>query len=215
MVHDDRQISGLPAHLASEIIGYTFQNPGNQLFNSTVEKDILYGIETGNSINMDINKKLEELLQEFYLEKYRLHHPKKLSRGEKQKIVMCSILLKNPAILVLDEPFSGIDQKQKLQLVDHLLQLKKRGKIILLITHKLEIAMEYSDSIVGMRNGQVIFHLDRSDFPGCFSRVEGELGLKLPLGPSLMVSLAKKGINRNIKCISDLLIKYSVNNIRT
>lgn len=139
------------------------------------------------------------------MKKYLSFHPKKLSRGEKQKIVLCSILLKNPAILILDEPFSGIDQKQMIQLMDHLDQLKKKGKIILLITHKLDIAMEHSDSIVGMKDGKIKFHFDRRDFPSCFSRIEDDLGMILPPGPSLMVSLAKQGIDDSIKCINDLI----------
>lgn len=200
---DGKKISGQSPSKLSKTIGYTFQNPDSQLFSPTVDEEILLAIEPGTDF-LNNNSRVEEWLSRFGIMEYRNKHPKRLSRGEKQKVVLCSILINNPSVLILDEPFSGIDLKQTFLLMEFLQSLKLRGKIIIIITHKLDVVVEFSDSIIGLKNGRIAVNNTVDTFPSGLLDIKEELGLKLPLGAMLLLSLHEKGIIQNIRRLSEL-----------
>lgn len=101
--------------------------------------------------------KINQLSKLFSLEEYLSYFPTQLSKGNQQKIMIIFSLLSGFDLLVADEPFTGLDPEQVLELKQLLLSLKKDGKTILISTHQLDLAETICDSFIFINKGTVIF----------------------------------------------------------
>lgn len=98
----------------------------------------------------------KELLQRFDLEDKRNELCKNLSKGMTQKVSICSNLLHNPQVILVDEPMIGLDPKAIRELKDALRTLKEEGKTILISTHLLDNAENLCDEVIVMKKGSII-----------------------------------------------------------
>ena len=107
----------------------------------------LHGIDKKN-----IESKLDELLSEFHLYSYKYKKVYELSKGNQQVLQIICAILHNPKILILDEPFNGLDQHK----VNHLIRyLKKRNGITLLSFHQSQLISKVCDKVIYMKDGYV------------------------------------------------------------
>ncbi|HBV85623.1 MAG TPA: ABC transporter [Desulfosporosinus sp.] len=132
--------------------GFLFQNPDYQIFASTVEEEVGFSLKLRGEQNEVIEQKIDECLKFVGLLDYKKLHPHRLSRGQRQLLALASILVSDPEFIIADEPTSGLDETQGYMIMDKLFHLSKSGKTILLITHDLTMAKEYSNRIVAMHN---------------------------------------------------------------
>ena len=173
--------------------GLVFQFPEYQLFEETIERDIMFGpMNFGIDENRakEIAKKSLEMvgLDQTYLEK----SPFDLSGGQKRRVAIAGILAMDPDILVLDEPTAGLDPSGIKEMMDLFKKIHEMGKTVVLVTHDMNHVLEYCDNVVVMNDGQVekagkvkdIF-LD-SDYLL-------NLGIDLPLITNLIIQLNLKG----------------------
>ena len=124
-------------------IGILFQNPDSMIFNPSVYDEIAFSLkEFGFS---DIEKKVLETAKQFKIEKLLNKSPLNLSGGEKQKVMLASILAYNPELLLLDEPTTAMDPKTTGWFIDFLLEI---DKTIVLATHDLSVAYETCDRAI-------------------------------------------------------------------
>ena len=137
-------------------LGILFQNPDSMIFNPTVYDEIAFSLkEFGFS---DIEKKVKEIAKEFNIAHLLNKSPLKLSGGEKQKVILASILVYNPKILLLDEPTTAMDPRTTGWFIDFLIEL---NKTIILATHDLAVAYESCDrAIVLDENHEIIYDGD-------------------------------------------------------
>ena len=97
----------------------------------------------------------EKLLRELGLSDRMGHKPNELSRGEKQRVAAARALMMNPDIILADEPTGSLDEKNKKELSDLLLKLRKEyGQTILLVTHDKELAA-IADRVIEIKDGAV------------------------------------------------------------
>jgi len=96
----------------SKKVGVIFQNPMHQLFSNTLEDEIKFSLKNLNLDKEEIQIKVDQILEEFNLEKYRKRSPFNLSGGESKKLATASIICRDPDILVFDEPTLGQDAKE-------------------------------------------------------------------------------------------------------
>ncbi|HIP62759.1 MAG TPA: ATP-binding cassette domain-containing protein [Archaeoglobus profundus] len=89
---------------------------------------------------------------------YSDHHPQTLSGGQRLRCAAASIFSMNPEIILLDEPTSGLDFMHIKKLMNVCIDLAKMGKTIIFVTHDLEVALNYSNRIVGMKNGKIVIN---------------------------------------------------------
>ncbi|MGC5325502.1 ATP-binding cassette domain-containing protein [Brevibacillus sp. SYSU BS000544] len=140
-----------PLPIQQRKVGYLFQDYA--LFpHMSVEKNILYGAQkNGFTIQSPLIRQLLDVMRiEHLIGKY----PSAISGGEKQRVALARALATEPHILLLDEPFSALDQETRGQCHDILLQLHRQWKIpILLVTHDLDEAQKLGDRILFMEKG--------------------------------------------------------------
>jgi len=103
----------------------------------------------------DYKPRAEQLLRELGLAERMHHKPNELSGGEKQRVAAARALMMRPTIILADEPTGSLDEKNKKELSELLLQLRKQyHQTILLVTHDKELA-QISDRIIEIKDGVI------------------------------------------------------------
>lgn len=139
-------------------VGLVFQFPESQLFEDSVEREILFGPK-------NFNMNLEKVKDYAYLLLMKLgfdrdvmsKSPFQMSGGQMRKIAIVSILAMDPDIIVLDEPTAGLDPHSRKQVMDLLKQLQQEGKTIVLVTHDMNDVAQYADRIKVLQQGTLVY----------------------------------------------------------
>nr|MBO1339750.1 ABC transporter ATP-binding protein [Enterococcus sp. 665A] len=150
---NDSNIGELAAH-----IGYSFQNPFTQIsgVKDTVYEEIAYGMENLGIARDQMIQRVEELLTLFQLNELADKNPFELSGGQKQRVALASIVALDPEVIILDEPTSQLDPKSTEDIFKIIKHLKKAGKTIFLVEHKVDLLAEYCDEIMVMSAGKLV-----------------------------------------------------------
>lgn len=129
-------------------IGYVFQDYA--LFpHMTVLKNITYAMKS-----MDL---VGKIMQELHITHLRGQYPHQISGGEKQRVSLARALATEPELLLLDEPFSALDEETRAKSHDELLRLHDLWKIpVILVTHHWEEAKKLGDRILFMEKGKIV-----------------------------------------------------------
>ena len=144
-------------------VGFLFQNPDYQIFASTLEEEVGFSLKLRGEQKEVIDQKIEECLKFVGLQDYKKMHPQRLSRGQRQLLALASILVNDPEFIIADEPTSGLDEDQGYMIMDKLFDLSKNGKTILLITHDLTMAKDYSNRLVALHNHRIQLDISTRD----------------------------------------------------
>lgn len=116
-------------------MGYVFQNSEVQLFCSTVYDEIAFGPRQMGLVPDEVNQRVQACLDLLQLNHLVNRPPYQLSGGEKKKTALAAVLSLNPDVLMLDEPFNGLDEETRHWLCEFLVTLNKAGKTIITATH--------------------------------------------------------------------------------
>ncbi|NYE09480.1 energy-coupling factor transport system ATP-binding protein [Bacillus niacini] len=139
-------------------VGIVFQFPEHQLFEETVEKDIIFGPMNFGVSEADAKERARLALQQVGLSKEILEKsPFDLSGGQMRRVAIAGVLAMEPDCLVLDEPTAGLDPRGRKEIMDMFYSLhKERNLSTILVTHSMEDAAKYADQIVIMQQGHVV-----------------------------------------------------------
>jgi biotin transport system ATP-binding protein len=159
-------------------VGLVFQNADSQMVGQTVLSDIAFGPENLKWPRTEINAAVRSVLDELSLHELKDRRPHTLSGGEKRRCVLASVLVMRPDIIVLDEPFTGLDHGGVRDVLTDITRLHSMGKTIILITHDLEKALAHADRLVLMKGGLVMADAKPAEL---IDRVEG-FGIRRPWG---------------------------------
>ncbi|MFO3701863.1 energy-coupling factor transporter ATPase [Staphylococcus felis] len=163
-------------------VGMVFQFPESQLFEETVEKEVLFGPKNyGQDLDEARHKAIEMLTRlGFDAEQVMQQSPFLLSGGQMRKVALVAILAMNPDILVLDEPTAGLDPKSKRQLMNLFKRLQiEEGKTIILVTHDMNDVAEYAEYVKVMQKGTMSCEMTPSEL-FCQSEYVRRLHLDIP-----------------------------------
>jgi energy-coupling factor transporter ATP-binding protein EcfA2 len=138
------------------ITGYVFQNPDHQIFASIVRDEVTFGPRNYGLSQEEISRNVTEALEAVHLQGYEENDPFSLTKGERQRVAVASILACKPKILVLDEPTTGLDYSQQKSMMELLRSLNAAGHTIVIITHALWVVAEYAHRAIVMHDGCVI-----------------------------------------------------------
>jgi lipopolysaccharide export system ATP-binding protein len=149
-------VTALPMYKrARRGIGYLSQEP-SVFQRLTVEDNLMAICETLRLRRDDRRRKVEELLEQFGLKIVRKNLAKNVSGGERRKLEIARALITNPRLILLDEPFSGVDPKAVEDLRREILRLRSGGIAILLTDHNVHETLRVTDRSYVIYQGQVI-----------------------------------------------------------
>ena len=141
------QVGDLTVARRARKIGIVFQNPDNQLFCDSVEDEIAFGLENLCTPLVEIGQRITEMLELIGMQEHRNTSPRELSGGEKQRVVLASVLALDPQILLLDEALSQMDPSGKFAMLAHLGALRRQGRTMLMVDHD-DILAEIATRII-------------------------------------------------------------------
>jgi energy-coupling factor transporter ATP-binding protein EcfA2 len=153
-------VAGLDAraHPVSELfahVGMVFQNPEAQLFNSTVERELAFGLESLGLPRSEIDRRLVESAEIVGLVPLLERNPHQLSGGEKQLVAIAAALALRPEVIVLDEPYASLDPVNVGRVRAALREINRRGTAIVLTEHRLQNAIADADRMVVLQQGRI------------------------------------------------------------
>ena len=197
-----------PTYEMAKHVGLVFQNPENQLFALSVEKDVAFGLENLGYAREEMRKRVDWALDLTGISDLRDRSPHEMSGGQQQRVAIAAVLAMQPEIIVLDEPTSFLDplSAQKIFEVIHDLN-KNLGLTVILVEHRLDLTAKYANHIIIMDQGKVRFDGETREV---LSNEETRLiGVGIPKSTLLYEMLKKDGVNLGsvIPLASDELAK--------
>lgn len=141
-------VKGEPLEESGLNIGYMLQK--DHLFEwRTIYRNVILGLEIQKKLNQKTRENVEEMLKTYGLDEFRDARPSQLSGGMRQRAALIRTLALEPALLLLDEPFSALDYQTRLSVSDDIGQiLKEQKKTALLVTHDISEAISMADKVV-------------------------------------------------------------------
>lgn len=145
----------VPPTLAN-MVGYVFQEPDAQLFNSTVETEIAWGLENLGLPVAEIRRRIDLTLAFFGLKAARHRAPGELSGGEKKRLALASVLATDPSVLILDEPMGGLDPSGREQVLTALASLRQKRSVSIIMTESdPEAVAAFADRLIVLHEGRI------------------------------------------------------------
>lgn len=188
----------------------------------SVEEQLLYYGRLKGMSEESIEKKIDELLEKFHISDYKTRKIKELSKGNQQKIQFISAILNDPILLILDEPFTGLDPINVKQFKDAIFDLKKKGCMIIFSSHQMEYIEQFCEKLVLLVKGKVILSGYLKDIKKAYQKmnifiqgdVEPSILEKIPgvlkvitVGGEILVQIQDESV---VKTVFQKIKKYDI-----
>jgi energy-coupling factor transporter ATP-binding protein EcfA2 len=176
----------------SRKVGYVFQNPENQLFALTVEKDVAFGPENLGLTREEIRDRVDWAMDAAGTVALKDLAPYELSGGQQQRVALAGVLAMKPSVIVLDEPTSFLDPRTAEEIMGAVDDLRRENGItVIVVEHRLDLVGRYAERIVVMDHGKIVADGSVADVLDAeFDRLSG-LGIGIPK-VSLLWSLLRR-----------------------
>jgi len=182
-------------HTTAELaphVGMVFQNPENQLFSLSVERDVAFGPENLGLSREETRKRVDWALDVTGISRLKDKPPYELSGGQQQRAAIAAVLAMQPRVMILDEPTSFLDPKSALEILEVISDLnRKLGITIILVEHRLDIVSKHANRVIVMDNGRIVLDGTPKDVYGEHARL---IGIGLPRVTALFNLLQRDGI---------------------
>ncbi len=174
-------------------VGLVFQNPENQLFALSIEKDVAFGLENMGTAREVMRKKVDLALNQTGIYDIKERSPHEISGGQQQRVAIAAVIAMSPEIIVLDEPTSFLDPVSAEKIFDVIYRLnKEQGITVILVEHRLDLTAKYTDHLIVMDRGTVRLEGDPREI---LSSEETKLmGVGIPKATLLYQMLKKEGL---------------------
>ncbi len=143
------KISDLAKH-----IGFLFQNPDRQICCQTIAEEIAFSLKNIGIHEKEVKSRVQKTLAEFGFNPDT--EPFNMSRGQKQRLCLACIIALHPEILILDEPTTGLDYRECMEIMNHIRTLNQKGSTIIMICHDMEIVLDFAKTVIVMNKGQIV-----------------------------------------------------------
>ena len=182
------------AELATHV-GFVFQNPENQLFSLSVERDVAFGLENLGVAKEEAILRVNWAMKATGIFDLRNKAPYELSGGQQQRAAIAGVLAMHPSVLVLDEPTSFLDPKSAEEIVQIIAKLSRELQLTtLLVEHRLDVVSRYANRVVVMDNGKIALNGTPREVYNDKARL---IGIGLPKVTMLFHLLRKDGFDVN------------------
>ena len=156
LTYKDQDISQDSIAERSERIGFVLQNPNQMISQTMIFDEVALGLRLRGIEEAEVEERVHEVLKTCGLYSFRKWPISALSFGQKKRVTIASILVLKPEIIILDEPTAGQDYKTYTDIMNFLDSLQKQGHTIVMITHDMQLMLEYSDRCLVVVEGKII-----------------------------------------------------------
>jgi energy-coupling factor transport system ATP-binding protein len=186
-------------------VGYVFQNPDHQLFNNEVRKEIAYAPTNIGLTAAEIKERVKNAAEVAGIRQEHFEmHPFFLQKGLRQRVSIASILALKPQVIIVDEPTTGQDFKQSIEVMNFLRGLnEEQGHTIIIITHEMDIIARYAKRVIALAQGKVILD-GPTDQVFAKPDILATTFVKPPEAAQLAQGLKEFGMPPNIIDVNDL-----------
>ena len=143
------KVSNLAKH-----IGFLFQNPDRQICCGTVREEIAFSLRNNKVPEAEIKTRVENTIKEFGFNPDT--EPFNMSRGQRQRLCLACLIALNPEILILDEPTTGLDYRECMEVMDKIRQLNENGTTVIMVCHDMEVVLDFAKKIIVMNRGEIL-----------------------------------------------------------
>lgn len=190
---DGTEVSEAPMGILAQKVGLLFQNPENQIFMFSVERDIAFGPENLALPRQEIRSRVDETMRLLGIEPLAQRAPHELSDGQKQRVALAGVIAMRPKLVILDEPTSLLDPKTASELVSLIQDLNTRlGITFVVVEHRLDLLTKLATRMVVMNEGRKV--LDGTPSEVLTNERVGAYGIAVPSATKLYSELAKEGV---------------------
>ena len=184
---EGQDIKGDSVAERAERVGYVLQNPNQMISTNMIFDEVALGLRLRGVDEQEIETRVYETLKICGLYEFRNWPISALSFGQKKRVTIASILVLGAEIILLDEPTAGQDQKNYTEIMEFLEELHQKGHTIVMITHDMQLMLDYSDRALVMVDGELIADTDPASLLS-----NPELLVKANLKETSIFKLAKK-----------------------
>ena len=151
-----KDVAKTQTHELAKHVGLVFQNPENQLFALSIEKDVAFGLENLGFPRAEMRERVDWALNLTGIYDLRERSPHEVSGGQQQRVAIAAVLAMQPEIIVLDEPTSFLDPMSAQRIFEVIYELNKTlGITVVLVEHRLDLTAKYANHIIIMDEGKV------------------------------------------------------------
>ncbi|AXQ78088.1 ATP-binding cassette domain-containing protein [Streptococcus chenjunshii] len=154
--YQDQDISEDSIKERADRIGYVLQNPNQMISQTMIFDEVAQGLRLRGKAEEDIEREVLKTLKVCGLYEFRKWPISALSFGQKKRVTIASILVLNPEIILLDEPTAGQDKRNYTEIMNFLDELNALGHTVIMITHDMQLMLEYSDRTVVIHEGRIL-----------------------------------------------------------
>lgn len=209
---DGVRVRNTPMKELAQKIGFLFQNPENQIFMFSVERDIAFGLENLGVKSEEIRKRVDEAMAITGITHLAKRAPYELSDGQKQRVALAGVIAMRPKLIILDEPTSLLDPMTAFELVSLIGHLRKStGITFLIVEHRLDLLVKIADRIVIMNDGKKM--LDGKPSEVLFDDRASGYGVLVPTVARLQMELEKEDIRLSSRMIDVEELAKELNSI--
>ena len=152
------------------------------------------------------NEEVMKLLRQVEMEQYAKRKPNELSGGQKQRVAIARALIKNPEIIMADEPTGALDSNTGKQVMDTLKELSKT-KLVIVVSHDREFAEIYGDRIIELKDGKVLHDITKKEI----AAEETKSGIKIIDNDIVYIKKGQEVTPGELKTITDIINERSKN----
>ena len=185
-------VKGTPMRDLAQKVGFLFQNPENQIFMFTVERDVAFGLENLGVPRGEMRTRVDEAMRLLDIADLAQRAPHELSDGQKQRVALAGVLAMRPELVILDEPTSLLDPKTAAELVGLVARLRKDlGTTFVVVEHRLDLLVKVADRLVVMSEGRKV--LEGTPGEVLFGDQAEGYGVAVPAVTQVQKMLARDG----------------------
>jgi|UniRef100_A0A7C3WIY8 energy-coupling factor transport system ATP-binding protein len=137
-------------------VGFVFQNPDYQLFAERVWDEVAFGLRFHGLAPQELDRRVQEALHRVHLLELAEEDPFSLTKGQRQRLAVAAVLALAPQVIILDEPTTGLDHRERKDMLDLIQELHTQGHTIIMVTHSIWAAANYTQRLLILKDGQII-----------------------------------------------------------
>ena len=183
-------------------VGFLFQNPDRQICQNSIRAEIMFGLENVLADAAECQCRCDDVLAAFGFD--GAADPFSMSRGERQRIALASLIACRPPMLILDEPTTGLDYRECMQIMEQIQALNDAGTTVLMVSHDMEIVQDFARRVLVLNQGRLL-----GDGPKDQIMADPALLAQAKLLPAQITALALRMGFNNVHTVDDMVAAVS------